>query len=101
LAVHPPHLPESHKRLITKTPEKGQEKTVAMELLRPVVKRAYRRPVTEEEVKQVAGFVEMAVAKGGSFLEGMQVAVQAVLCSPKFLFRWELDEGQDLKPGEV
>jgi hypothetical protein len=33
----------------------------------------------------------MVMADGGSFEEGMQLAAQAVLVSPHFLFRWELD----------
>jgi hypothetical protein len=91
---------ESHKQLITKMPKPGEEKAVAAELLRPFVQRAYRRPATEEELAKIVSFVEMAMQKGGTFLEGMQVAVQATLCSPRFLFRWELDPGE-LKPGEV
>lgn len=92
--------PESHKRLITKMPQPGQEIAVAKELLRPFVERAYRRPVTDGELKRIVGFVEMAMKQGGGFLEGMQIAVQAVLCSPRFLFRWELDNS-DMKPGEA
>ncbi|MHA3773730.1 DUF1592 domain-containing protein [Verrucomicrobiota bacterium sgz303538] len=96
----PPELPESHRRLITKMPEPGKEHDVAVELLRPFLQRAYRRPPTDEELKRVVGFVDMAIKNRGTFLEGMQVAVQAVLCSPRFLFRWELDNSQ-MKPGEV
>ncbi|RYD69160.1 MAG: DUF1592 domain-containing protein, partial [Verrucomicrobiaceae bacterium] len=92
--------PESHRKLITKQPQPGQEMAVAAELLRPFLLRAYRRPATEEELKRVLGFVEMALKNGGGFAEGMQVAVQAVLCSPRFLFRWELDN-TPTKPGEA
>jgi hypothetical protein len=93
-------LPVSHKRIITKMPEPGQEKAVARELIRPFLERAYRRPVTDAEVERIGSFVDLALKNKGSFLEGMQVAVQAVLCSPQFLFRWELDPGR-AQPGEV
>ena len=96
----PPDLPESHRRLITRMPAPGEEHAVARTLLAPFLKRAYRRPVSDTEVDRVARFVDLAMEQKGSFLEGMQVAVQAVLCSPEFLFRWELDS-QDVKPGEV
>ncbi len=92
--------PESHRKLISKLPQPGQETAIATELLRPFLLRAYRRPPTDEELKRVVGFVEMAVKNGGTFAEGMQVAVQAVLCSPRFLFRWELDN-TPTKPGEA
>jgi hypothetical protein len=93
-------LPVSHRGLITKMPEPGQEGAVARELLRPFLERAYRRPVQDAEVQRVAGFVDLAMKNKSDFLEGMQVAVQAVLCSPQFLFRWELDPGAAL-PGQV
>ncbi len=93
-------LPESHRLLITKMPLPGEEHTVARELLTPFLQRAYRRPVSETEVERIAAFVDLALKQKASFLEGMQVAVQAVLCSPQFLFRWELDS-RETKPGEV
>ena len=40
----------------------------------------------------MAKVVDQAVAGGEKWEAGMQWAVQAVLCSPKFLFRVELDD---------
>jgi hypothetical protein len=93
-------LPESHKRLIARMPQPGQEREVAEEILRPFATRAYRRPVSDDEVARLVGFVELALKNKGTFLEGVQTAVQAALCSPHFLFRWELDPDA-LKPGEI
>jgi len=84
-------LPESHRRLITRMPQPGGEHACAEELLGAFAQRAYRRPVGAAEVARLAGFVDLALKNGGTFLEGMQVAVQAALVSPHFLFRWELD----------
>jgi len=94
-----PTLPESHKRLITRMPQPGQEHDVAMEILGRFLPEAYRRPVMPAEVERVAKFVDLARKNGGSFLEGMQTAFQAALCSPYFLYRWELDP-VSLKAGE-
>jgi hypothetical protein len=91
---------DSHRRLIARMPEPGQEQAVARELLGAFARRAYRRPVTDEEVARLVRFVAMSLENGGSFLEGMQIAVQAALCSPHFLFRWELDPPAT-KPGDV
>ena len=62
--------------------------------------RAYRRPATTAEVERLAGFVELVMKDHGTFLDGIQTAVQAVLCSPRFLYRWELDP-EAMKPGDV
>ena len=99
-ALPPPTLPESHRRLITRLPERGQEHVCAVEILGAFAPRAYRRPVEPAEVERLAGFVDLAMKNGGTFLEGIQVAVQAALCSPHFLFRWELDPDA-VQPGEI
>jgi hypothetical protein len=53
--------------------------------------RAFRRPVTAEEVNRLVGLVAMARQKGDSFEEGLCLAMQAILVSPHFLFRIEKD----------
>ena len=55
--------------------------------------KAWRRPVAAEEVDRLTGFVKLAVDQGGSFEEGLQVALQATLVSPHFLFRVERNAG--------
>ncbi len=87
----PPPPPESQKRLIPRLPQPGQEHEVAMEILGRFMPEAYRRPVETAEVERVVKFVDLTQKNGGSFLEGIQASLQAVLCSPHFLFRWELD----------
>ncbi|HEX7899883.1 MAG TPA: DUF1592 domain-containing protein [Planctomycetota bacterium] len=52
------------------------------ELLRRFATKAFRRPVTPAELDRLAKLGE----------ESMQLALQAVLVSPKFLFRVELDD---------
>ncbi|MEW6303191.1 MAG: DUF1592 domain-containing protein [Verrucomicrobiota bacterium] len=55
--------------------------------------RAFRRPATKEEVARYARVLEAGQAEaGGQFEAGLQQLVKAVLCSPKFLFRAELDD---------
>lgn len=53
--------------------------------------RAYRRPVTRAEVASLMKFVSMAKAEGQSTEQGIQLAIQAMLVSPNFLFRIEHD----------
>ncbi|MCH2381344.1 MAG: DUF1592 domain-containing protein, partial [Pedosphaera sp.] len=86
-----PRLPESHRRVIVRQPKPGEARQVARESLAQFAEKAYRRPVDEKEVNRLLSFVDMVMGDGGSFEEGMQLATQAVLVSPHFLFRWELD----------
>jgi mono/diheme cytochrome c family protein len=89
-----PSLPEAHKRYITRLPQPGEERQVATEILGKFARRAYRRAVTDQEVARLTGFVDRAMSEKGTFLEGIQLAMQAALCSPHFLYRWELDPEQ-------
>ncbi len=86
-----PKIPESHRRVIVRQPNVTETRDVARESLTQFVEKAFRRPVSEQEINRLLTFVDMALADGGSFEQGMQLAVQAVLVSPHFLFRWELD----------
>src|SRR6185369_1493800 len=54
--------------------------------------RAYRRPVTEQELGRLVRFVSLAEKEGDSFEQGIRVALQAMLVSPNFLFRIERDQ---------
>lgn len=56
-----------------------------------LARRAYRRPVTRTEVASLLKFVNMAKAEGQSVEQGIQLAIQAMLVSPHFLFRIERD----------
>ncbi|MCU0710125.1 MAG: DUF1592 domain-containing protein, partial [Pirellula sp.] len=63
------------------------------EILRKVASRAFRRPVTEEELTRLTGLVQQATDDGDSYESGLQLAISAVLVSPSFLFKVE-------EPGE-
>jgi len=60
------------------------------ENLRRLMRLAYRRPVTDGEVAAIMAFHE----------QGMDMAIAAILVSPRFLFRIESDP-VDLPSGEV
>lgn len=89
-------LPESHTRLIPRRPSRSRLRQDAQEFLGPFASRAYRRPARPDEVGRLVAFVERASEQGASFELGMQAAVQAVLVSPHFLYRVELDGGDEV-----
>jgi hypothetical protein len=87
----PPELPESHKKIIFCQPKKGELRECAEKILSRFASRAFRRPATTQEVERLVKFVELARTDGESFERGIQLAVEAVLVSPHFLFRVEED----------
>jgi len=94
LDYKPAELPESHRRIIYCEPD-GKEKEdfrrCAGKILKQFASHAFRRAASAEEVERLTKFVEQAVDDGESFERGIQLAVEAVLVSPHFLFRVELD----------
>jgi hypothetical protein len=79
---------QSHKKIFICSDETA---ACAREIVGNLSQRAYRRPVTQREVDQLAGLVSLAQRQGDSFDEGVRLAVQAILMSPNFLFRVEHD----------
>jgi Protein of unknown function (DUF1592)/Protein of unknown function (DUF1588)/Protein of unknown function (DUF1587)/Protein of unknown function (DUF1585)/Protein of unknown function (DUF1595) len=79
----------SRKKILICDPATGHacvEKIVAN-----LAHHAYRRPVTRLEVASLMKFVAMAKSSGQSTEQGIQLALEAMLVSPGFLFRIERD----------
>jgi hypothetical protein len=62
------------------------------DIISDLARRAFRRPVTDEEVNRLLTLVDLAVSEGDTVDRGLELAVQAILLSPHFLFRPELDD---------
>jgi len=65
------------------------QKTCGLLIVERLAHRAFRRPVTRSEVTQLTSLISQVQKDGGSFEEGLAVAIQAMLVSPRFLFRME------------
>ncbi len=87
--VDDPVLPPSHVWIFERDKGRGRVVTRARPILTEVMRYAWRRPVTRAEVTRMCRVVKAAVDDGDRFEQGIQVAVQAVLVSPHFLFRIE------------
>jgi hypothetical protein len=98
LAITPDRMPESYRRVLVALPSATVTKPEAAEkVVRHFASRAYRRPVTEPEVARLMGLWARADSDGRPFEQSIDVALQAVLVSPPFLFRMELEP----QPGEA
>jgi hypothetical protein len=79
----------SRKTILSCSPESGR--ACVERIVTDLARRAYRRPPTRGEVDSLLRFVDLAKAGGQSTEQGVQLAIQAVLVSPNFLFRIERD----------
>jgi hypothetical protein len=60
----------------------------ARTIISTLARRAYRRPVTEEDLQAPLTAYRTGAASGG-FEAGVEMALRSILMSPKFLFRFE------------
>ena len=66
----------------------ADEDGCAREILENLMRRAYRRPVTDDDLRGPFALYSQAKADGG-FEAGVEMGLAAVLVSPEFLFRIE------------
>ncbi len=94
----------SRRRIFTCTPASSrQEEACAKTILANLARRAYRRPVTDEDLDAPLAFFRQGRAAAGSegvagFDAGIEMSVRALLASMEFLFRIERDPA-GLAPG--
>lgn len=84
-------LSDYHKRIITTTPEQegGDAKLATAKVINGIACRAFRRRVEPQEIERLTNLALSVQEDGDSFEESIQVALQAILISPQFLFRVE------------
>ena len=83
--------PKSHLMLLgskSDKPDIARQQKIITRLLQ----RAYRRTPTKVESDRVLKFANSQMDAGLKWEEAMQKVLQVVLCSPKFLFRVEMDD---------
>jgi hypothetical protein len=79
----------SRKKILICDPASGPRCVDA--IVTNLARHAFRRPVTRNEVAAYLKFVNLAKAQGQSTEQGIQLALEAMLVSPDFLFRIERD----------
>ena len=83
----------SRRRLFVCRPTSvAAEDDCAKRIVSTVARRAFRRAVTDADIEAPLRFYREARA-GGSFDDGIEMALRAVLASTEFLFRIERDPG--------
>lgn len=89
----------SRERILVVTPSgPDDEDACAREILSVLMRRAYRKPLAEEDFVQPMALYRQTRDQGGDFEEGVEMALCSVLMNPQFLFRVERDP-EGLAPG--
>jgi hypothetical protein len=91
----------SRDRIFTCNPDKDKNKTpdvCAKEIFSTLAKRAYRRPVTNDDIAELMQYYADGVKQGG-FESGIRQGITGMLASPFFLYRGDRVPA-GLKPGE-
>jgi mono/diheme cytochrome c family protein len=79
----------SRRRLLVCEPASAADQTrCARNILATVARRAYRRPVTDEDLQIPLARYHDGASQGG-FEYGLELALRSILVSPRFLFRFE------------
>jgi hypothetical protein len=84
-------IPAAQRKLLFVSPQEiaANPDAAARKVLSRLALRAYRRPATPEDVERLISAYKLATKHGESFESGIQLALQATLVSPHFLFRVE------------
>ncbi len=90
--------PSRRRLFVCRPTSPTDEAECAKKVLSKLVRRAYRRPVTGADLAGAMAFYRNGRARG-DFDAGIEKALTAVLVSPEFLFRTELDP-DTVPPGE-
>ena len=85
--IYPVWPPQSQRNLLPELAVKGQSETeLARAVLKRFMPRAYRRPVTPQEIEAKVALFQKYRADKPTFLEAMKLPLAAVLASPNFLY---------------
>src|SRR5262249_30978055 len=83
---------DSEQRIMIVRPSADLPKReAARKILTTFARRAFRRPVTDAEVERFLKLFDLADRDGEPFTRAIRLPLQAILVSPHFLFRVELD----------
>lgn len=89
----------SRRTIFLCRPTKGDDEACAKKILSVLAHRAYRRPVTDDDIAILLGFYKEA-RNTQDFEAGIGAALERLLLDPEFLFHIERDP-QNLAPGSV
>jgi hypothetical protein len=89
--------PSRAKIFVCRPTSERDEPACAKKIVASLARRAYRRPVNDDDVAPLMAFYQKG-RESGDFERGIQMALRRVLADPLFVFRFERDS-ETLRPG--
>ena len=83
---------KAHESIFKFSPESNDStglKAAAYKNIRQFTERAFRKPVSEDQLQKFMGLYERAAQRGDSYEASVKLALKAVLVSPNFIFMIE------------
>jgi len=96
----PGNAPSRAKIFVCTPQNQKDELPCARKILSTLLRHAYRRPLRDGDLETPLSFYQRRRNGNGSFDAGIESALQFILTSPEFLFRFEPDP-QDVAVGAV
>jgi hypothetical protein len=84
-----PWPPPSRAKLLGDVDPKQATAEDARQIFARLLPRAFRRPIEADEVETYVSLTAAALDQGRPFIAALRFGLQAILCSPEFLFREE------------
>jgi hypothetical protein len=98
-AAGPGATPSRERIFACRPASVSEERPCAEKIIGTLARRAYRRPIGDDDLPQLLRLYDDGAKRGG-FEVGIQLALQKILVSPEFIFRVELDP-EGAAPGSV
>jgi hypothetical protein len=92
IGANPPPPSPGYRKIFVSKPGAGvTDEQAARAIFQRFATRAYRRPAQADEVESLLKVFRSAKSDGENFEQSVRLGLTAVLASPQFLFRIELD----------
>jgi len=98
-AKRPTDSPSLRKVFACRPSSAAEEEPCAREILSVLTRKAFRRPITADDLEPFMAFYQTG-RRSGTFEDGIEQALRRLLASPQFLVRTER-EPAELAPGET
>lgn len=86
--------PPAHQQLFSRTGDAPKDAAYAREIISRFATKAWRRPVDAADIDRLVALAQKDQAGGNGFEASVKTALQAILCSPRFLFLAEGSAGK-------
>jgi hypothetical protein len=90
----PGNTPSRAKIFVCTPQNEKEELPCAREIIATLLRRAYRRPLKDGDLETPLSFYQRRRNGHGTFEAGIESALQFILASPEFLFRFEPDPSE-------